>query len=77
VVRVEGTSSAVKVFVSDGSGEIMVFIWRNVLDRIANNTGLGTVGSRVRAAGTVTVYRGALEVVPALPCDVAVLEMGK
>jgi DNA/RNA endonuclease YhcR with UshA esterase domain len=77
VVRVEGTSSAVKVFVSDGSGEIMVFIWRNVLDRIANNTGLGIVGSRVRAAGTVTVYRGALEVVPVLPCDVAVLEMGE
>jgi DNA/RNA endonuclease YhcR with UshA esterase domain len=77
VVRVEGLSSAVKVFVSDGSGEIMVFIWRNVLDRIADNTGLGIVGSRVRAAGTVTVYRGTLEVVPVLPCDVAVLEMGE
>jgi DNA/RNA endonuclease YhcR with UshA esterase domain len=77
VARVEGFSSAVQVFVSDDSDEILVFIWRDVLDRIADNTGLGTIGSRVRVAGTVTVYRGTLEVVPVLPYDVAVLEMGE
>lgn len=75
VVRVEGLSSAVKVFVGDETGEVMVFIWRNVLDRIPNNTALGTEGSRVRVVGTVEVYRSNLEVVPTLPYDVVVLEM--
>jgi DNA/RNA endonuclease YhcR with UshA esterase domain len=79
VVRVEGLSSAVKVSLRDAGsaaqGEIVVFIWRNVLDRIANNAGLGTEGSRVRVTGTVQVYRSNLEIVPALPNDVTVLEM--
>ena len=75
VVRVEGLSSAVKVFVGDETGEIVIFIWRNVLDRVVNNTGLGTPGSRVRIAGIVEVYRGNLEVVPTLPNDVEVLEI--
>jgi DNA/RNA endonuclease YhcR with UshA esterase domain len=75
VVRVEGQSSAVKVFVSDGTGEVILFVWRNVLDRIAGNTGLGTPGSRVRAVGEVTVYRNNLELIPALPTDVTVLAM--
>lgn len=79
VVRVEGLSSAVKVFLRDTEsatqGEILVFIWRNVLDRIADNTALGTEGSRVRVVGTVEKYKGNLEVVPTLPNDVTVLEM--
>ncbi len=72
VIRVEGLHSAVKVFVGDGTGEIAVFIWRTVLDRIADNTALGTPGSRVRVVGTVEVYRGNLEIVPTLPNDVVV-----
>ena len=75
ITRVEGFSSAVKVFVRDDTGEVLVFIWRNVLDRITDNTGLGTVGSRVRVAGRVEVYRSTLEVVPTLPYDVMVLEI--
>jgi DNA/RNA endonuclease YhcR with UshA esterase domain len=74
VVRVEGLESAVKVFVGDGSGEVVVFVWRNVLNRISSNTALGTPGSRVRIVGTVEVYRGNLEVTPTLPNDVVVLE---
>jgi DNA/RNA endonuclease YhcR with UshA esterase domain len=70
---VEGQSSAVKVFVSDGTGEVILFVWRNVLDRIADNTGLGTPGSRVRAVGVVAVYQGNLELIPALPTGVTVL----
>jgi DNA/RNA endonuclease YhcR with UshA esterase domain len=73
VVRVEGLSSAVKVFVSDGTGEVIVLVWRNVLDRITDNTGLGTPGSRVRAVGVVAVYQNNLELIPALPTDVTVL----
>ena len=79
VIRVEGMSSAVKVFLGDtgpaAHGEILVFIWRNVLDRIENNTALGTPGSRVIVVGTVELYQGNLEVVPTLPNDVTVLEV--
>ena len=75
VVRVEGLRSAVKVFVSDDTGEIVIFLWRTVLDRITNNTGLGTPGSRARIVGTVEVYRDNLEVIPTLPNDVVVLEI--
>jgi RecJ-like exonuclease len=75
IIRVEGLRSAVKVFVSDGSGEIVVFLWRNILDRITDNVGLGTPGSRVRLVGTVEVYKDNLEIVPTLPYDVVVLEM--
>lgn len=75
VVRTEGLSSAVKVFLADESGEIVVFVWRNVLDRIADNTGLGTPGSLVRVLGVVQTYRANLEVVPPLPNDVTVLEI--
>jgi DNA/RNA endonuclease YhcR with UshA esterase domain len=75
VIRTEGLSSAVKVFLNDGTGEIVVFIWRSLLDRIPNNTGLGTPGSRVRAAGTLEIYRHNLELVPSLPYDVTVLEI--
>ncbi len=75
VLRVEGLSSAVKVSLGDKTGEIVVFIWRNVLDRIADNIGLGTEGSRVRVVGTVEIYRSNLQVAPTLPNDVTVLEI--
>jgi DNA/RNA endonuclease YhcR with UshA esterase domain len=75
VVRTEGLSSGVKVFLADETGEILVLIWRSVLDRIVDNTGLGTPGSVVRVVGPVQKYRGNLEIVPALPNDVMVLEM--
>jgi len=75
VIRVEGLRSAVKVFVGDDSGEIVVFLWRNVLDRVADNVGLGTPGSRVRVVGAVKVYRSNLEVIPTLPNDVTVMEI--
>ncbi|MFQ6102158.1 MAG: OB-fold nucleic acid binding domain-containing protein [Anaerolineae bacterium] len=74
VIRVEGFSSAAQVFLNDGTGDALVFIWRTILDRIPDNTALGTPGSRVRVVGTVEIYKGALEVVPTLPYDVVVLE---
>lgn len=75
VLRTEGLRSAVKVFVADETGEIPVFIWRNVLDRIIDNTGLGTTGSQVRVVGSVQIYRSNIEIVPTLPHDVTVLEI--
>jgi DNA/RNA endonuclease YhcR with UshA esterase domain len=73
IIRLEGLSSAVKVFVGDNTGETLVFIWHTVLDHIADNTKLGTPGSRVRVVGTVELYRGNLEIVPTLPNNVVVL----
>ena len=70
-------SGGVKVLLRDDtlpSGEeIPVVIWQPLLERIANNAGLSMPGCRVQVTGTVQVYEGDLEVVPALPHDVAVL----
>jgi DNA/RNA endonuclease YhcR with UshA esterase domain len=73
VIRVEGGSAWVKVFVGDDTGEVVVFVWRTVLDRIADNSGLGVEGTRVRVVGTLELYRSNLQVAPALPSDVVVL----
>ncbi len=79
VVRTEGLPSAVKVFLRDDGceapGEIPVLVWRNVLERVVDKVGLGTPGSRVRVVGTVQIYRSNLEIMPALPTDVTVLEI--
>ena len=75
VLRVQGYSSGVSVSVGDETGEVVVYLWRNILDRVASNTGLGTPGSRVRVVGTVGVYRDNLEVKPALPTEVLVLQI--
>jgi DNA/RNA endonuclease YhcR with UshA esterase domain len=74
VVRVEGRGTWAKVFVGDETGEVLVFIYENVLARIANNTALGVAGTRVRVVGTVDIYDYNLEIVPALPYDVVVLD---
>jgi len=73
ILRLEANSSGVKIFVGDDTGEIVVFVWRTVLDRIPNNVALGEVGTRVRVNGRVENYRSNLELVPALPYDVEVL----
>jgi RecJ-like exonuclease len=74
VIRVEGRGTWAKVFVGDETGEVLVYIYENVLARIPNNTALGVEGTRVRVVGTVAIYDYNLEVVPALPYDVMVLE---
>jgi DNA/RNA endonuclease YhcR with UshA esterase domain len=73
ITRVEGNDNGLRMFVSDGTGEILVFIWNNALERIVDNQALGTPGTRVRVAGVVQEYRSNLELLPVLPFDVAVL----
>ena len=75
VSRVEAAgSNAVKVYVTDESGEALVFIWNSILDRIPNaNPALGTIGTQVRVTGVVEEYNGTLELIPTLPYDVEVL----
>jgi DNA/RNA endonuclease YhcR with UshA esterase domain len=78
VVAVEGTvtrsepfSQGYRVWIDDGSGEIMLLLWENIYGRVAGRERL-TAGARVRAIGVVEEYRGTLEIIPQLPGDVTV-----
>jgi len=73
VMRTENTDSGIRVFIGDDTGEALVYIWRNVLERVPDNQALAAPGTPVRITGTVQEYRGALEIVPALPYDVELL----
>jgi len=74
VLRFEETDSGIRLFVGDASGEALVFIWPNVLERIPGNEALAVPGTTVRVTGVVQEYRGTPELVPALPYDVEVIE---
>lgn len=74
VLRVEGAGSGTKIFIADDTGEILIFIWGNTLDRVPQNTALGVAGTQVRVTGVVEIYRSNREIVPVLPYDVVVLE---
>ena len=74
IENVEDAGSGVKIWVADETGQVLVFIWDNVLERIPQaNPALGTPGNRVRVTGEVQEYKGTLEIVPTLPYDVEVL----
>lgn len=72
VARIEKSESSVRLFVNDGSGEILVLLWPNIYDRIPNRERLDTPGTPVQVVGEVKIYRGTLEVIPVLPYDVVV-----
>ncbi|MCB8945963.1 MAG: hypothetical protein H6658_19630 [Ardenticatenaceae bacterium] len=71
--RIESISSGAKIFVMDDTGEILVFVWSNILDRVPNNVALGVPGTTVRVVGAVEEFRSNREIVPALPYDIVVL----
>jgi DNA/RNA endonuclease YhcR with UshA esterase domain len=73
IERLESSASFVKLFVKDDSGEVVVLVWRTVLDRIPDNVALGTPGTRVQVTGRIELFRSNLQLVPALPYDVTVL----
>ena len=73
IVRLESTGGGPKIFVADDSGEIVVFVWNNILERVLNNVALGVPGTQVRVVGVVQEYRSNREIVPALPYDIEVL----
>jgi len=72
VARIEKGETYVRLFVNDGSGEMLVFIWTNVYERIPDRERLDTPGTPVQVVGTVAIYKGTLEVIPTLPYDVIV-----
>lgn len=74
ITRVEDSDYGARLFVGDDTGEALVFVWQNVLERVPGRHALREAGARVSIAGLVQTYRGELEIVPALPYDVMVLD---
>lgn len=72
VNRSSSNEYGTKLFVNDGTGEIEVFIWNNIFQRMPNQGALKTAGTNVRVVGTVDEYRGQLQILPALPYDVVI-----
>ena len=71
VLRVEGFSAGVIVFVNDGTGELRVVIFSNVLSFVPSAPSL-QAGARARVTGVIDEFNGVLELVPALGYDVVV-----
>ena len=71
VLRVEGFSVGVIVFVNDGTGELRVVIFSNVLAYVPDAQSL-QAGARARITGVIDEFKGVLELVPALGYDVVV-----
>ncbi len=72
VARIEKSESNVRLFVNDGSGEILVLLWPNIYERVPNRERLDTPGTLVQVVGVVKIYKGTIEIIPALPYDVVV-----
>ncbi|MCS7178135.1 MAG: OB-fold nucleic acid binding domain-containing protein [Anaerolineae bacterium] len=72
VARIEKGESNIRLFVHDGSGEILVLLWPNIYERVPHRERLDTPGTSVQVVGVVKIYKGTLEVIPALPFDVVV-----
>jgi len=72
VSRAEAFSLGQRVYVNDGTGEIMVLFWQNIFDLVPDKALLLTPGTRVRAGGIVEEYQGTLELVPQVPYGVVI-----
>lgn len=71
VTRSEPFSQGYRVWVDDGSGEVLLLLWENIYRRIAGRDRL-VAGAQVQAVGVVAEYQGTLEIIPQLPGDVTV-----
>jgi DNA/RNA endonuclease YhcR with UshA esterase domain len=74
IISLKPFSSGMRVYVDDGSGELQVLLWQNVLDRVRGGAQALVAGGRVRVSGHIAEYQSALEIVPAVPVDVEILE---
>ena len=70
IVSIEPFSEGIKALLDDGSAQITLLLWQDVLDAIPDREHL-RVGAVVRVAGNVQEYRGELEIVPGMGTDVA------
>ncbi len=68
ITDVKGFSSGANVFVDDGTGNVRVTLFNNVLDYLPRDRLVP--GAAVRVYGKVGAFGGALQIVPALGYDV-------
>jgi DNA/RNA endonuclease YhcR with UshA esterase domain len=68
ITDVKGFSSGANVFVDDGTGNVRVTLFNNVLAYVPKDRLVS--GAAVRVYGKVGAFRGALQLVPALGYDV-------
>jgi DNA/RNA endonuclease YhcR with UshA esterase domain len=67
-------SAGTRLVLADKTGEIALVLWANVLDSVAERVAIRE-GTWLDVQGLVAEYRGELEVIPELACDVRVLSM--
>ena len=78
-VRVQGVlkslrafSAGVKGTLDDGTGEVTLLVWRDVLDGLPDTPSLGP-GALLEVEGEVNEYRGELEIAPLAAADMSVV----
>ncbi len=73
IVAVDALPSGQRWTLDDGTGQIAALLWDDVLAPLSM---IFAAGTRVRVVGEVALYRGELEIVPALPGHVTWLDGG-
>ncbi|MBN1483202.1 MAG: hypothetical protein JXA37_00640 [Chloroflexia bacterium] len=78
-IQVEGAvlesdpfSAGIRFLLDDGSGQLVLLLWQSLYGELPYPQALD-VGARLRVQGSLTEYRGALELVPDASADVVVL----
>lgn len=74
IQRANVYDNGTKIVLNDGTGEVELFIWANIYQRMPNRDAVLAVGGKLRAVGMISEYRGAIQLQPALPYDVVVLQ---
>lgn len=70
ITRANVYDNGTKIILNDGTGDVELFIWSNIYQRMPNQGALTTVGGKLRAVGIVSEYNGKIQLQPALPYDV-------
>jgi DNA/RNA endonuclease YhcR with UshA esterase domain len=72
VVKVSPFSAGVRLALDDGTGRANVVLWQDVYAVLSPTLQL-TEGAQVAVQGEVSLYRGAVEIVPEIPADVTLV----
>jgi DNA/RNA endonuclease YhcR with UshA esterase domain len=76
IAEVDYFSSGVKYGLSDGTGNIILLLWQNVLEEIPGRYDL-VPGTQVQVIGEIDEYGGDLEIVPRKGSEVVILARGE
>jgi len=72
VVKVSPFSAGIRLTLDDGTGRANVVLWQDVYTVLSPTLQL-TEGTQVSVQGEVSVFRGAIEIVPEIPADVVLI----